>query len=108
MPLVVASWTPLDGGVTDGLAGAALALQTMDADLRARIDEVMVGSDGALELRLESGTRIVYGPPAQLVEKAEALGAVLRWADRRSSLLTSVDVGSPAAPTALLGTPAAR
>lgn len=108
LPLVIAGWIPPDGGIADGLAGAALALRTMDAGLRARVDEVMVTLGGALELRLESGTRVLYGPPTEIAEKSKALGAVLRWAERRSSPLSSVDVRSPGALTALLGTPAPR
>ncbi|HEX6130975.1 MAG TPA: hypothetical protein VF044_04540, partial [Actinomycetota bacterium] len=68
--------------------------------VRHRVEVAVVGLTGDLELGLHAGPTVAYGPPVDPVAKAEALVAVLRWAEERGLELTSVDVSVPAAPSA--------
>ena len=105
LPLVVGLGSPSTGGISPGaLAAAARAMASMEPLLRSQVEQVTVGSEGDLELRLVGGARVLYGPPTDLERKAAALRAVLRWARTQPEPLVAVDVRAPSAPTARLGT----
>jgi cell division protein FtsQ len=99
---------PLDMPEIDALAGeldpndraaGAAALGAMAPVVRDRIDRVVVELDGDLVLVLRGGASVRYGRPSEVVAKAEALRAVLRWAGEHDARIASVDVSVPGAPT---------
>jgi cell division protein FtsQ len=86
--------------VPAAVVDAAAALDALPPTVRQRVEVAVVGLTGDLELELDAGPTVAYGPPVDPVAKAEALVAVLRWAGERGLDLTSVDVSVPAAPSA--------
>ena len=83
------------------LAGAASALSALSAPIRARVATVSV-SGGQLTLQMQGGLQVVYGDARQPEAKAQALKALLVWVAGQGTVITSVDVSAPAAPTAEL------
>ncbi len=82
------------------VSGAARALAAMPTVLQRQVAQVAILVDGELQVDLRSGAQISYGTPDELTDKAEALGALLRWAGAQGTPLRSADVGVPSAPTA--------
>lgn len=82
--------------------GAARAIAAMAPVLRRQVAVVAVLSDGQLRVDLRSGTQVVYGPAEDVVPKAEALRALLRWAAGQGRSIRSADIRVPSAPTARL------
>ncbi len=107
LPVIVVSPSTDAAPDAAALAAAARALQPMAGAVRATIQEVAVLPDGTLRFRLATGTQVTYGPATQVNQKAAALASLLKWASAQGSSLAAVDLTSPGAPTARLGTPPA-
>jgi cell division protein FtsQ len=100
LPVIV---TPPSAKVpVPNLAETARAIALLRSDAGAHLRRVVMGFDGALELRVADGPRIRYGPPVDLAAKAEALRAVLRWASRDGVRLRVVDLTAPATPAVVV------
>lgn len=89
---------------TDAVRAAARAAAAMAPPLRRQVDVVSVLADGQLRVDLRSGAQVAYGPAVDLVEKAQALGALLAYAASQGMTLSSADVRVPSAPTVQLAT----
>jgi cell division protein FtsQ len=81
--------------------GAGL-LAAMDPDLRSEVGGLTLGVDGVVRLVLRSGVSVSYGDADEPVEKAQALAAVLAWAEEEHARVQEIDVSVPGAPTARL------
>ena len=81
--------------------GAQL-LGAMDPALRSKVDGLTVGVDGIVRLVLRGGVTVDYGGADEAVEKAQALAAVLSWADEEHAHVQVIDVSVPGAPTVRL------
>jgi cell division septal protein FtsQ len=81
--------------------GAATAA-AMAPGLRSLVDEIAVGTDGAILVRLEAGFTVDLGDATELRAKAASLAAVLRWATAEDVEIVSADVSVPGSPTARL------
>ena len=81
--------------------GARL-LGAMDPDLRSAVGGLTLGVDGVVRLVLRSGVSVSYGDADEAVEKAQALAAVLAWAEEEHARVQEIDVSVPGAPTARL------
>jgi cell division protein FtsQ len=85
-----------------GIRAGARALAAMTPSLRRDVGAVTVLPEGELRLDLRSGVEVIYGPALDLVRKAQALGALLRWVEAQGSAVASIDVRVPSSPTAQL------
>ncbi len=92
---------PVGERLSSGIAAAAVA-GSMDPATRAQVSEISVGSDGTVTATLDAGGTVTYGLPTGLLQKSEALAALLQWASGRHSHLATVDLTSPGAPAATL------
>lgn len=81
--------------------GARL-LGAMEADLRRRVGGLTVGVDGIVRLVLRTGVTVTYGDVGSAQEKAQALAAVIAWAQEERAHVQEIDVSVPGAPTARL------
>lgn len=81
--------------------GAATA-GAMSPRLRRVVDEIAVGADGSILVRLEAGFAADLGDASELPAKAASLAAVLRWATSEEVRILSADVSVPGSPTARL------
>jgi cell division protein FtsQ len=81
--------------------GARL-LGAMAPALRSEVGSLTVGVDGLVRLVLRGGVTVAYGGADEAVEKAQALAAVLTWAERAHAHVQVIDVSVPGAPTARL------
>jgi cell division protein FtsQ len=88
------------GGRSGALAIPAEVAARMPPWLRARVATVSSASDGTMQLGLDNGVRVLFGPPTDVAAKNEALAGILRWAARRGTHLATIDVRSPIAPAA--------
>jgi cell division protein FtsQ len=95
LPLVQAAST------ADRASGAAV-VGAMPASLRALMQQVDVNPGGQVSVKLRSGVTVTYGSAQDLVAKAQALAAVLRWAGDQRVKVDTIDVSVPTAPTARL------
>jgi cell division protein FtsQ len=84
---------------TEAVHAAALAISAMAFPLRRQVAAVSILADGQLRVDLSSGAQVAYGPAVDLVEKAQALGALLAYAAEQGMTLSSADVRVPSAPT---------
>lgn len=84
----------------DQRSAAAAAIGALAHVVRNRVDTVRVEPDDDLRIVLEDGVTVVYGAPGQEDTKAEALRALLRWAEGEGIELEAADVSVPSAPTA--------
>lgn len=93
---------PVPGVVLDGptLGTAGEVVQAMAPALRVRVDAVNVAEDGTVTLVVDGDVEVRYGSGTDASAKGQALGAILAYADEEGRGLLSVDVSSPAAPTA--------
>ncbi len=87
---------------TEAVRAAALAIAAMAPSLRRQVGVVSIFADGQLRVDLSSGAQIAYGPAVELVEKAQALGALLAYVRAQGATLSSADVRVPSAPTVQL------
>jgi cell division septal protein FtsQ len=86
---------------TDVGTGAAAAA-AMAPGLRSVVEEIAVGSDGAIVVSLEAGFTADLGDATELRAKAASLAAILRWAAEEEVRIVSADVSVPGSPTARL------
>jgi cell division protein FtsQ len=97
LPEVRASTGALDEGAW---SSGARALAAMTPSLRARVDAVIVATEGSLTVRVDAGVTVAYGPPGDTEAKAAALRSILVWAAQGDVSLASIDLTVPDAPTA--------
>lgn len=84
---------------------AAAMLVALDPVVSQRVRDVLVSQDDIVTLYLRDGSSVVTvvtGVAGEEPAKAEALRAVLRLGAKRDVTFTSIDVSSPAAPSATL------
>ena len=103
LPQIVAADETTMGLPIESEAGAASAIAAMEPTLRSQVERVTIMPNGELQMDLRSGAAIAYGSPEEPAAKADALGALLRWAAGQGRRLLSADVRVPAAPTARFG-----
>lgn len=94
----ITSVLPGDDPSTPG----ARALGAMGPGLRADIETLTVGADGLARLVMGDGVTVSYGNLEEAAEKAQALAAVLAWAEEEGVHVQGIDVSVPGAPTARL------
>lgn len=87
---------------TDAVRAGALAAAAMPRSLQRQVDVVSILADGQLRIDLSSGAQVAYGAAVDLVEKAQALSALLAYAEGQGMTLSSADVRVPSAPTVQL------
>jgi len=80
--------------------GSARALAALSPTLRGEIRFASQDDAGEVSMRLRDGTGVRLGPPSDLRAKADALAAVLSYAQEHGVRLSSIDVRFPAAPSA--------
>ncbi len=90
------------GGPRAALGPPAAVLAAMPAGLRAEVRRVVVGPEGDLELRMRTGTRVVFGPASGARAKVAALAGVLRWGRGQAVRFGVIDVSAPRSPVARL------
>ncbi len=101
LPVLAAEPDALGGGVPVPSTGApARVLAVLPPAIRGRIREVAISPGGSLQLRLATGTRVLFGTPERAVEKGRVLRAILRWAATEGRSLARIDVRAPSAPSA--------
>jgi hypothetical protein len=83
----------------EAVRAAALAVAAMAPPLRRQVDVVSILADGQLRVDLSSGAQVAYGPAVDLLEKAQALRALLAYAAEQGRTLSSADVRVPSVPT---------
>jgi cell division protein FtsQ len=101
LPRIVAQ----DGATTsdvEAVGSAAAAIAAMRPELRRQIETVVLLPDGALALELRSGIPVTYGSADGATAKAQALAALLRYAERTGQRYTAIDVSVPTAPAGTL------
>lgn len=92
--------TAAGGPVSSEVIQAAGELvRAMSPGLRARVETVVVATDGSAALVLDGDVDVRYGTIVETSAKAMALRAILDYADREGRALVSIDVSAPAAPT---------
>lgn len=102
LPLIApAETTP--GTAPVSIHDAARAVAAMAPALRRQVAQVSILADGTLRADLRSGAPVTYGSAVDLVAKAQALQALLRWASAQGTSIAAADVRVPSAPTARLG-----
>ena len=77
-------------------------LGAMAPGLRARVDRLTVDAEGLVTLELHRRIPVTYGDTEEAEEKAQALAAVLDWAEQERADMREIDVSVPGAPTARL------
>lgn len=80
----------------------ARAFGAMEPALRAEVDTLTVGADGLARLVMSDGVTVSYGTLEEVITKAQALAAVLAWAEEEGAHVQEIDVSVPGAPTARL------
>jgi len=88
------------GPAFDAVAAGASVAGGMPPAIRLQVELVVIGSDGTITLHLTDGVSVTYGGPDEYEAKAEAIAAILDYADDQGRALMSIDVTAPAAPTA--------
>ena len=81
---------------------AARAIGAMDRSLRSTVTSLTVGADAVVRLVMDDGVTVSYGALDEPASKAQALAAVLAWADDAGARVEEIDVSVPGAPTARL------
>jgi cell division protein FtsQ len=82
------------------VAAAADVVTAMVPVVRARVDSLSIAGDGEVAMVVDGGVDVVYGSASDAVVKAQALRAILDWAEQEERGLLSIDLSVPAAPTA--------
>ena len=88
------------GPAFDAVAAGAGVAAGMPPAIRSQVELVVIGSDGIITLHLTDGVTVTYGGPDEFEAKAEAIAAILAYAEDQGRALMSIDVTAPAAPTA--------
>jgi len=97
---------PSVGAVTVGLRSPGLAepaavAGAMTPELRDHVVTVRPGPGGAVQMGLDDGVHVLFGPATDVRAKDQALAGILAWARERHSRLATIDVRSPVAPSAI-------
>ena len=90
-------------GVTLGpgqIAAAADVVAAMVPALRARVDSLSIAGDGDVAMVVDGDIDVAYGPASDAVVKAQALRAILDYAEQQERGLLSIDLSVPGAPIA--------
>lgn len=93
----------VQSGTTPGpeeLRSAAEVTGVMPPMLRARVTSVSVSVDGEVSLVVDGDVPVRYGGVLEATAKAQALRAILAFAEREGKELLAIDVTAPVAPTA--------
>jgi cell division protein FtsQ len=107
LPVLPSIATVTVGGRRHALTGPARIAGGMTPWLRSRVATVGPGIDGAIQLGMEDGVRVLFGPATDVEAKNQALAGIVRWALERHDRLATIDVRSPVAPSAVpFGSPA--
>jgi len=101
LPVLPSTDTITVGVRNPALSEAALVAGGMSPWLRSRVATVAPGSDGIVQLGLDDGIRVLFGPPTDVRAKNQAIAGILEWARERHSHLAMIDVRSPVAPDAV-------
>jgi len=101
LPLVEAADGATVPSEAQRILGAKVAA-SLPPEIARRVGSVQAGADGTVTVVLTGGVAVSYGDAEALVQKGQALRAVLRWAERAGVGLGTVDVRTPAAPSAAL------
>ena len=88
------------GPAFDAVAAGAGVAGGMPRAIRLQVELVVIGSDGTITLHLTDGVTVTYGGPDEFESKAQAIAAILAYAEDQGRALMSIDVTAPAAPTA--------
>jgi cell division protein FtsQ len=83
-------------------AAGARTLSAMPAALRDEVDAVAILPAGLVRVDLDSGVSASLGTARDLVRKAQALMALLRYVEQQQLAVAAIDVSAPSAPTATL------
>lgn len=89
------------GGRSAALTESARIAGGLGPWLRSRVATVGPGADGAVQMGLDDGVRVVFGPATDVEAKSQALVGILKWAEDRHTRLSTIDVRSPVAPSAV-------
>lgn len=100
LPLIVMPPAGALEGAPPSLQPAARAIGALPPEILARVRQVIVSLDGTLELRLQGGPRVEFGPATEIAAKARAIASILAWSDDEAQPLATVNVVSPGAPAA--------
>lgn len=103
LPLIASAETTIPELAPAAVRDAARAVAVMAPVLRRQVAQVSILADGTLRVDLRGGAPVSFGPAVNLVAKAQALQALLRWASAQGAPIASADVRVPSAPTARLG-----
>jgi cell division septal protein FtsQ len=68
--------------------------------LRARVDSISIADDGEVTMVVDGDVDVTYGRATDPLVKAQALRAILDYADEQGRGLLSIDLSVAAAPTA--------
>jgi cell division protein FtsQ len=98
-PLIQGDAVPLPPGSAAISAGARL-VAALGPPLRTQVTTVTVSPEMPVRVDLESGVTVTYGEADELEAKAQALRAVLAWAEQHGEALSTIDLTVPNAPTA--------
>jgi len=101
--VIAAGGTPASSEMAE-MGGAVV--RAMAPALRVRVESVLVAADGSVALVVDGHVEVRYGTVDSTSAKAQALRAILGFADHEGRGLVSIDVSAPAAPTArFVGSP---
>jgi len=103
LPLIASAETTMPELAPTAVRDAARAIAAMAPVLRRLVAQVSVLADGTLRVDLGSGATASFGPAVELVAKAQALQALLRWSLAHETPFASADLRVPSAPTVRLG-----
>jgi cell division protein FtsQ len=101
LPVIQAGAIPNQAQGT--FSGSTSVLAALSGDVRDRVAVISQDASGDVAIRMRSGTTVRFGPSTQIQAKADALSAVLAYADEHKVRVASIDVRFPAAPSARLG-----
>jgi cell division protein FtsQ len=100
VPLIVMTPAGAVEVARPSLQPAARAIGALPPAILARVRQVIVSLDGTLELRLQGGPRVEFGPATEIVAKARAIASILAWSDYEAQPLAILNVVAPGAPAA--------
>jgi cell division protein FtsQ len=105
LPEVQGVASPAVGSRDGSSVPAAQAIAAMTPSTREAVERVVIDDDGSLRMMLRDGGKVEYGPAAEVVAKAEAIGGVVTWAADNGAKIRSLDVTAPSAPAAKVTKP---
>ncbi|MFB3737789.1 MAG: cell division protein FtsQ/DivIB [Candidatus Velamenicoccus archaeovorus] len=103
LPVIVPPPRPALQGPPPSLSGPARALGVLAPRVRDAVRRVTLGADGTVRLWLSGGLPVDFGWTDHLVEKADALRAILAWARGQATTFREISLVAPDAPAAIVG-----